>query len=112
MPDLEGEDLERHWDGVEWSTCLDLAERFVDETDPSLKDQGLKLGEECGEVAREILKHEDAILFEHAEDECDLEEEVGQALYTLLTIAVIADFDPLQALYRTSYENKIRLEHE
>jgi NTP pyrophosphatase (non-canonical NTP hydrolase) len=60
---------------------------------PTIEQQGLVMAEECGEVAQCILKRAQGIRGDAEVWTDRLEEEVADAIITLLAIAEMEDFD-------------------
>lgn len=90
----------------------ELVDRFNERTDVDLTDQGLKLFEEGGELAEEILGANGDLLFKDDVDGSGIEEEVGQVIYTAWSIGRLAGIDPFVAVYDQAVANEGRVNED
>lgn len=98
---------EQSGSGIKHIHLNNYVREFQDLHDYDLKDQGLVLSEETGELCEEILKTHDGKLFKDNSDP-NLREELGHVIYTAWTIGILAGIDPIDAGLEAARRNQER----
>lgn len=82
--------------------------RFTRRHELGLMEQGLVLGEESGELQRAILAHRGDKLFKPTATTGEIAGEVGDVIFTAMTVAEVAGVDPIDATLATVEKNANR----